>query len=85
MSFHLIFLGGQPASHGRELLLGERHLDATPLARYLDEARRVAQYSLAWLGKLDAGSLKIKVAASIVAISSIHLLKAFMNVSVVSN
>ena len=32
-----------------------------------------------WLGKLDAGSLKIKVAASIVAISSIHLLKAFMN------
>lgn len=37
------------------------------------------QKSLAWLGKLDAGSLKIKVAASIVAISSIHLLKAFMN------
>ena len=39
-----------------------------------------AEKSLAWLGKLDAGSLKIKVAASIVAISSIHLLKAFMNV-----
>ena len=38
-----------------------------------------AEKSLAWLGKLDAGSLKIKVAASIVAISSIHLLKAFMN------
>jgi len=38
-----------------------------------------AERSLAWLGKLDAGSLKIKVAASIVAISSIHLLKAFMN------
>ncbi|UCB55560.1 MAG: TIGR00645 family protein [Thiotrichales bacterium] len=34
---------------------------------------------LAWLGKLDSGSLKQKVAASIVAISSIHLLKAFMN------
>ncbi|MCG6965207.1 MAG: TIGR00645 family protein [Chromatiaceae bacterium] len=34
---------------------------------------------LHWLGKLDAGSLKQKVAASIVAISSIHLLKAFMN------
>lgn len=33
-----------------------------------------------WLGKLDAGTLKIKVAASIVAISSIHLLKAFMNI-----
>lgn len=34
---------------------------------------------LAWLGKLDAGTLKLKVAASIVAISSIHLLRAFMN------
>lgn len=34
---------------------------------------------LGWLGKLDAGTLKLKVAASIVAISSIHLLKAFMN------
>jgi uncharacterized protein (TIGR00645 family) len=38
-----------------------------------------AERSLSWLGKLDSGSLKIKVAASIVAISSIHLLKAFMN------
>lgn len=34
---------------------------------------------LSWLGKLDSGSLKQKVAASIVAISSIHLLKVFMN------
>lgn len=34
---------------------------------------------LDWLGKLDSGSLKNKVAASIVAISSIHLLKIFMN------
>lgn len=33
---------------------------------------------LGWLGKLDAGSLKLKVATSIVAISSIHLLKVFM-------
>ncbi|OUS24436.1 hypothetical protein A9Q99_24470 [Gammaproteobacteria bacterium 45_16_T64] len=33
---------------------------------------------LSWLGKLDSGSLKQKVAASIVAISSIHLLKMFM-------
>jgi len=33
---------------------------------------------LSWLGKLDSGSLKQKVAASIVAISSIHLLKKFM-------
>jgi uncharacterized protein (TIGR00645 family) len=34
---------------------------------------------LSWLGKMDASSLKMKVAASIVAISSIHLLKVFMN------
>ncbi|MCW8882712.1 MAG: TIGR00645 family protein [Sedimenticola sp.] len=34
---------------------------------------------LSWLGKLDTSSLKNKVAASIVAISSIHLLKVFMN------
>lgn len=34
---------------------------------------------LSWLGQLDANSLKNKVAASIVAISSIHLLKVFMN------
>ncbi len=40
---------------------------------------------LSWLGKLDAGSLKQKVAASIVAISSIHLLKAFMNAEHIAN
>jgi len=40
---------------------------------------------LDWLGKLDAGSLKQKVAASIVAISSIHLLKAFMNTQHIDN
>lgn len=40
---------------------------------------------LDWLGKLDAGSLKQKVAASIVAISSIHLLKAFMNAPQIDN
>lgn len=34
---------------------------------------------LGWLGKLDAGTLKLKVAASIVAISSIHLLRIFVN------
>jgi len=34
---------------------------------------------LSWLGTLDTNSLKNKVAASIVAISSIHLLKVFMN------
>ncbi len=40
---------------------------------------------LAWLGKLDSGSLKQKVAASIVAISSIHLLKVFMNVEKIAD
>ena len=40
---------------------------------------------LDWLGKLDAGSLKQKVAASIVAISSIHLLQKFMNASQIDN
>ncbi|KAB8305847.1 TIGR00645 family protein [Erwinia endophytica] len=34
---------------------------------------------LSWLGKMDSGSLKNKVAASIVAISSIHLLRVFMD------
>ena len=36
---------------------------------------------LSWLGKLDSGSLKIKVASAIVAISSIHLLQIFLNLS----
>lgn len=40
---------------------------------------------LDWLGKLDAGSLKQKVAASIVAISSIHLLQKFMNADHIDN
>jgi uncharacterized protein (TIGR00645 family) len=40
---------------------------------------------LGWLGKLDTGTLKLKVAASIVAISSIHLLQAFVNVPQVPN
>lgn len=34
---------------------------------------------LSWLGKIDAGSLKVKVASTIVAISSIHLLQVFLN------
>jgi len=35
---------------------------------------------LSWLGKMDASVLKMKVAASIVAISAIHLLKVYMNI-----
>jgi uncharacterized protein (TIGR00645 family) len=41
--------------------------------------------ALGWLGKLDAGTLKLKVATSIVAISSIHLLRIFMETPQVSN
>ncbi|MGA0100360.1 MAG: TIGR00645 family protein [Steroidobacteraceae bacterium] len=41
--------------------------------------------SLGWLGKLDAGTLKLKVAASIVAISSIHLLRVFMDAQQIAN
>lgn len=43
-----------------------------------------SRHRISWLGKLDAGSLKVKVASSIVAISSIHLLRAFMNIEHVS-
>ena len=39
-----------------------------------------AEKDVSFLGKLDSGSLKIKVASSIVAISSIHLLQVFLNV-----
>jgi len=40
---------------------------------------------LGWLGTMDSSSLKAKIAASIVAISSIHLLKMFMNVDQTPN
>ncbi|CAK0774297.1 conserved membrane hypothetical protein [uncultured Gammaproteobacteria bacterium] len=35
--------------------------------------------NIAWMGKLDAGTLKIKLATAIGAISSIHLLQMSMN------
>lgn len=40
---------------------------------------------LSWLGTMDASSLKMKIAASIVAISSIHLLRIFMNAEKTEN
>lgn len=40
---------------------------------------------LEWLGTHDYGSLKMKVASSIVAISSIQLLKVFMNIEATDN
>jgi uncharacterized protein (TIGR00645 family) len=41
--------------------------------------------TLGWLGKVDSGTLKLKVAVSIVAISSIHLLRVFMNAPQIPN
>jgi uncharacterized protein (TIGR00645 family) len=40
---------------------------------------------LSWFGKLDSGSLKIKLAVSIIAISAIHLLKTFLNYTEISS
>ena len=33
-----------------------------------------------WLKKIDAGTLKVKLAASLVGVSGIHLLKTFINI-----
>jgi uncharacterized protein (TIGR00645 family) len=49
----------------------------------IDAAR--GEDALGWLGKLDSGTLKLKVAASIVAISSIHLLRVFMKAEDIQN
>jgi len=40
---------------------------------------REHQEEVHWLGTIDVGSLKVKVASTIVAISSIHLLQVFLN------
>ena len=44
-----------------------------------------SEEKLTWLGKMDSSSLKAKIAASIVAISSIHLLKKFMAAETIEN
>lgn len=41
--------------------------------------------SLSWLGSIDPGALKIKIATSIVAISAIQLLEVFLNAEHYSN
>lgn len=38
-----------------------------------------------WMGTIDFSALKLKLLASIVAISAIHLLKAFMNIGAMSD
>jgi uncharacterized protein (TIGR00645 family) len=40
---------------------------------------------LEWMGKMDVNSIKNKVSSSIVAISSVHLLKLFMEAEKVSD
>ena len=44
-----------------------------------------AEKSISWLGKLDTGTLKLKVSATIVTISAVQLLKAYLEVSAVAN
>lgn len=51
------------------------------VSRFEDEAGDEVH----WLGKIDAGSLKIKVASTIVAISSIHLLQVFLKAAEYTN
>ena len=50
----------------------------TGYENYVSRLDRAAG-ELTWLGKIDTGSLKVKIASSIVAISSIHLLQVFLN------
>jgi uncharacterized protein (TIGR00645 family) len=38
-----------------------------------------------WMGSIDFSALKLKLLASIVAISAIHLLKGFMNISAMTD
>lgn len=49
------------------------------VSRFDEAEQSQGDNEVSFLGKLDSGSLKIKVASSIVAISSIHLLQVFLN------
>jgi uncharacterized protein (TIGR00645 family) len=51
----------------------------TSYENYVSRIERAETAELAWLGKIDTGSLKVKIASAIVAISSIHLLQVFLN------
>ncbi|WP_088343110.1 MULTISPECIES: TIGR00645 family protein [Rhodomicrobium] len=51
----------------------------TGYENYVSRLDRGDASELTWLGKIDTGSLKVKIASSIVAISSIHLLQVFLN------
>ena len=43
------------------------------------------KYKPSWMGHVDFGDLKVKLLTSIVAISSIHVLEAFMNIGPASD
>nr|Q9F4E2.1 RecName: Full=UPF0114 protein in repA1-repA2 intergenic region [Buchnera aphidicola (Geoica urticularia)]CAC10485.1 hypothetical protein [Buchnera aphidicola] len=45
----------------------------------------VDKKKLGWMGTMDVNSIKNKVASSIVAISSVHLLRLFMDADKISN
>lgn len=70
-----------------DLVLVANLLVMVVLSGYENFVSRIdhANGELSWLGKVDAGTLKIKVAASIVAISSIHLLKSFVKAETIAN
>ncbi|NFV82062.1 TIGR00645 family protein [Magnetospirillum aberrantis] len=70
-----------------DLVLVANLLVMVVLSGYENFVSRIdhAEGQLSWLGKVDTGTLKIKVAASIVAISSIHLLKAFVKAESIAN
>jgi uncharacterized protein (TIGR00645 family) len=51
----------------------------TGYENYISRLNHEDAAELAWLGKIDTGSLKVKIASAIVAISSIHLLQVFLN------
>jgi uncharacterized protein (TIGR00645 family) len=53
----------------------------TGYENYVSRLNHEDAAELSWLGKIDTGSLKVKIASSIVAISSIHLLQVFLNAS----
>ena len=44
-----------------------------------------AEKSISWLGKLDTGTLKLKVSVTIVTISAVQLLKAYLEINAVAN
>lgn len=46
---------------------------------FVSRLDKASNNELGWLGKIDTGSLKVKIASAIVAISSIHLLQVFLN------